>query len=240
MVIYDLEWRSHQKECSSESLTFENQYVHIILKIQFVRYPNASAKFQKEFMSSSSSNFNLLEPQPLQKSHSPPPILLIDMLIPFLLRPTLQQHHPGQKQYRIQRHHPKHGRENHIQKAIREITKRPYTPLRLRRDKRIRARRVRDEGVGKVSTAIEFLLQQRLDFFGLELPVGGEIAASTERLEPDVEADDQGGDAAGDHHVAVESEPDFVGGEKEAGEGDKEGDEYEDGVNEPAWIKRAD
>ena len=61
--------------------------------------------------------------------------------------------------------------------------------------------------------------------------MGGEVSAGTERLEPDVEADDQGGDAAGDDQVAVEAEPDFVGGEEEAGEGDEEGDEDDDGVD---------
>ena len=48
MVIYDLEWHSHWIEYSFESLTFEDQYVHIILKTYFSATPNASAKSQEK------------------------------------------------------------------------------------------------------------------------------------------------------------------------------------------------
>lgn len=159
------------------------------------------------------------------------PVLLINMPIPRLLRPTPQHHHHAQQQRHIQPHQSKQRREHPVQEAVREITKRTHAIDFHCRHERTCAHRVLRERVIQIPTALEFLLDEALGEWRLLGESGAEVGPRLERGEPDADADEEGDVRGGDDQPAGEAEPGAFGGEGGAGEGDEEGEEDEDCVD---------
>jgi len=130
---------------------------------------------------------------------------------------------------------PKHSRKDQIQKVIRKRTEPPNTSRKLRRDQRIRADAVgheRRRGAAQVAAALQFLLQQALNCWGLQRPDRGEIRAGLQGVEPEFQSDDERHDGADDDEVAVDLEPGASRGHEERGERGEEGDEDNDGIGD--------
>lgn len=76
------------------------------------------------------------------------------------------------------------------------------------------------------------MLQQRLDKRRLASPEGTEVPTRLESLNPDGDTEAESKGSADDDEPALDTEPASVVGEEETWEGEEEGDEDEDGVDD--------